>query len=83
MLLVQLDGRRLCPQTPRPHPANRDPDTPRSSGSSLMANSERPRAQSHRALVRREAGLASGGRCWASIHSACSASLSHSRPRSS
>ena len=35
MLLVQLDGRRLCPQTPRPHPANRDPDTPRSSGSSL------------------------------------------------
>jgi hypothetical protein len=35
MLLVQLDGRRLCPPNPKTPSGNRDPDTPRSSGSSL------------------------------------------------
>jgi hypothetical protein len=67
------------PQPPRPHPAKRDPDTPRSSGSSLWGNSEKkPQARSHPVLIRRMVPFVSGGRCWFAIHSACSASLSHS-----
>ena len=57
MLLVQLDGRRLCPPNPKTPSGNRDPDTPRSSGSSLYGE------QRKTAGAKSPGSIPSGGWC--------------------